>query len=447
VNRYGRLRALAQMQTLVERRKWLVQFTRLLANGDVWPFEEEIRQEITQSQALGALEWTLFCAEVNKKYHQALGRVVGDWRQQTRARMQVGGKGKSNWSIEYLTEVRRFLEVWSRTIRKIGAHSTKGPRTGGVFAGQLLDHIRAIKDDRLKTGADLIVQAARGYLRDDNGQWQKRYGPCQMILFGDLSRFRTKADRPLREHSPLSHWFCRALPAVVEMQGQIYSIQICSIGAAFSSHYHARTHAPGIRCHAVKREDLEDAVFKEILAQQNQELDISAIKAGDLVPLDGGEMFVSSSGAKIQVVHAHINAAQNLQRRFWTRQGDVFRLPCSKATVNGHARWLPQALGKRVVESLGGYGWLVPTGDKSEACRWQPLTPTEWRRLGRNPWEHHHDGLEDSSLDGEMELASEDLISFFRDPSGMVLSAELWFPADVYWGLVRSQIAKALRFK
>ena len=80
--------------------------------------------------------------------------------------------------------------------------------------------------DRLKTGADLLIQAARGYRRDDNGQWVRDYDPCHLILFEDLSRYRMRTDRPRRENSQLAKWAHRSMLHETEMQGELYGVHV-----------------------------------------------------------------------------------------------------------------------------------------------------------------------------------------------------------------------------
>ena len=113
----------------------------------------------------------------------------------------------------------------------------------GTFAARLLDHLSAIKDDRVKTGSDLIVQAARGFRPDSHRGWVKRYQPCQMILFEDLPRYLFRTDRPRRENSRLMRWSHREIFAQTTMQGEVYGIGADTTGAGFTSRFHARTGA------------------------------------------------------------------------------------------------------------------------------------------------------------------------------------------------------------
>ena len=64
------------------------------------------------------------------------------------------------------------------------------------------EHLDGIKDDRMKSGADMLVQADRGYPRNTHGRWEQWYKPFHVVLFEDISRYRTRQDRPMT-----SRWF------------------------------------------------------------------------------------------------------------------------------------------------------------------------------------------------------------------------------------------------
>lgn len=371
------------------------------------------------------------------------------------------------WSLQYLTDVRRFLLGWSLLGRSSGDIRRLDQDRGGVFAKRLLDHLDGIRDDRLKTGADLIVQAARGYLRNEKDEWVRRYKPVHVILFEDLSRYRMRTDRPRRENAQLMQWAHRAVPDTVCMQGELYGLEdrrrsdkrrggsrapraaLClDIPAAFSSRYRAATMTPGIRCHPLTARDLANASFREMLERENPSLalDLDRRRPGDLVPLAGGEIFVCLEGDGLAQIHADINAAHNLQRRFWTRHGEAFRLPCQQVTVDGSVVWVPVSLGERLRGALGGPGVLTPTGDSNGSCRWTLVTPARWKRpSGTEAADEERDldpelaGLEDELLE-----RSGKRVVFFRDPSGVVLPAGLWFPFDTFWGIVKSRTAARL---
>jgi hypothetical protein len=354
------------------------------------------------------------------------------------------------WAIQHLSDIRRLLLGWSLMGRRSGDVRRQDRAKRGVFASHLLAHIDALKENRLKTGADMIVQAARGYQRDAAGHWRQKHPPCDLVLFEDLSRYRMLTDRPRRENSQLMLWAHRAMPKEVEMKGELYGLAVADTGAAFSSRYHARTMTPGIRCRALTRLDLTDGYMRDRLIEDG--VAIEELKAGDLVPWDGGETFVCQRrGHDLLRVDADINAAQNLQRRFWTRHGDGFRIPCRIADIAGQAVYVPQGFGARLLGAMGGYGILEAAGADSQACRWRALTRGELRRLGQSATaEATAEAAEGADAEELRGLAEEALqlsgrvVVFFRDPSGVVWPADRWYPQKVFWGRVKSQALKTL---
>jgi len=78
-----------------------------------------------------------------------------------------------------------------------------------------------------------------------------------------------------------------------------------------------------------------------------------------LVPWDGGELFVTIKPKEMEgdpndkkksyfIIHADLNAAQNLQRRFWGRRADAYRIKAK--LVNGV--WNVDASGSRLPGAL-----------------------------------------------------------------------------------------------
>jgi hypothetical protein len=461
LSRYRRFMRLAQLAA-EERSEALDSLAESLAgdqaDNSAWPFETDLLDQMRAAATLPDPQWQAAAEQARTAHRAAMRAEVRAWRRRTRARNADPERrkaiGKSMWGIQYLTDVRRFLVSWTLAGRASGDIRRLDRARRGIFASRLLTHIDALKEDYRKTGADLIVQAARGYVRDKRGQWEQRFAPCPLILFEDLSRYRMRTDRPSRENSQLMRWGHRALSAEVETQGQLYGLHTIYTGAAFSSRYHAATGTPGIRCHAWRESDRDDQFLLELINRdQKQPLDLRNIQPGDRVPLHGGEWFVApTAGGGLVRIHADINAAQNLQRRYWTRHADPFRLVCQRIDIDGAPHWVPRTLGKRLLGALGGHGMLVPVGPGEQACRWVPLTKQRWRTLlgtdadagnaddkSADPELAELDGLEEEQLE-----RSGKVLVYFRDPSGVVLNADRWYPAAVFWGNVKQKAQRAL---
>ncbi len=448
--RYRRLRR-AVGAAPGEREEHIEGLRLALAAGEAWGFEKRLLSELETGLGLPEQLWEDLVRQSLDRFRTEFGGDVSEWRSRTRPRGGRKFAGKSMWALQYLTDVRRFLQGWSLLGRASGDIRRLDRERMGRFAGNLLKHIDGLKEDRLKTGADMIIQAARGYVRGGDGTWVRAFEPCHLVLFEDLSRYRMRTDRPRRENSQLMRWAHRSVPREVEMQGQLYGVHCVDTAAAFSSRFRASTLTPGIRCHPLKVRDFADPGFRDILLRENANLELDQCKPGDLVPLAGGQVFLCLDGDGLVRLHADINAAQNLQRRFWTRYRDAFRLPATRVTIEGRDRWVPTRLGKRLLGALGGYGYLVPTGHESGSCRWKDLSRAAWRRMAGSGASGDEEGPTDPQMEelfGIEEEALErsgEVLVFFRDPSGVVLPADLWYPAGTFWSIVRTQTERRLR--
>jgi hypothetical protein len=399
-----------------------------------------------------------------------MGQQISQWRRRTRPRAGDTADhcqrrsyqgGKCMWSIQYLTDVRRLLLRWSLHGKRSG-HIRRQDRQQGIFGSHLLRHINRLKADRIKTGADLIVQAARGMVRDAHGHWRQRYAPCQLVLFENLARYRFRTDRSRWENSQLMRWSHREIYREGEMQAQTYGIRVIDTAAGFSSRYHAKTGAPGLRVRRVTQQDLDDERTKlQILEAMGSLPGASGeLRPGDLVPWQGGPDFVTLAPGShsLVVIHADINAAQNLQRRLWMRHTDAYRMTATKFDVAGQETWLPNPLGSRLQGALmelgaaSGCARLIAPPD-ADGYIVDPVRKADWRRAvgaGAEP-EDEADKRIDESSDADIldelgtAVRTRTAETFFRDPSGIVLPADRWYPAKVFWSKVQARITPLLR--
>ena len=449
LNRYRTLYRLDGIDDEIERTRVLNEMLEAFAIHGHIPFERALVGPLCGLTGSDREGWIGATANARQSYKEEMGLIIGEWRRGSKVRDTRKAMGKSMWAIEYLTDVRRFLVGWSLLGDTSGEIRRLDRGGRGVFARRLLNHIDGVKKDRLKTGADLIVQAARGYLRDENSIWNNKYAPCHAVLFEDLSRYRMKTDRPRRENSQLMLWSHREMTGEVAMQGELYGISQSTTDAAFSSRYHAASMAPGVRCHPFTLEDTHNAGLKFAIEAENHGISWESLKPGDLVPLSGGEIFSCLGKNGIVRINADVNAAQNLQRRFWTRYEEQIRVTSRKVSVNGEVRWIPRTMGKRLMGAMGGCGWLVPTGDESGSCRWEKLTSKQWKSLGGGILESEApDELDDGNdllgIEEDILETSGEVTVFFRDPSGVVLSASSWFPGKFFWGTVKGKTSRAI---
>ena len=449
---------------------------------------EDLRKSIAQevsnrhaaaltTSALDALEratpeaqpfWEDAVRQLYRHAETALSDRIRTWRRQTRPRAQdaEGRKqqrayagGKSVWAIEYLANIRRLLQGWSLHGRRYAQINRADRQKRGTFAARLLEHINALKEDRVKAGSDLIVQAARGFVPAEQKGWIKKYEPCRLILFEDLAGYLSRVDRPRRENRQLMLWNHREILAEVEMQAEIYGIVVGTTGAGFSSRFHARSGAPGCRVRILSRQDLESPWVQQQLESLATQLGIQSRRfcPGTRVPREGGEEFATLDAAgRPVVVHADLNAAQNLQRRFWTRHGDAYRLSAVEVRHGDRSFWYPQRDGTRLRGALAaivgdnGYARLVSAAD-GDGFVLEPVTARQWRTAtGAGGVTGDEEGLDE--LEAELaEVAGDDFFErgaagrlFFRDPSGFLLRPDRWYEAKVFWGRVERGVAVAL---
>ncbi|MDO9713752.1 type V CRISPR-associated protein Cas12b [Paracraurococcus lichenis] len=428
--------------------------TEARVTGDPFPFEEAIQVTLAAKAQAPQPVWDDAVTAALRELRIAMNPVVREWRHRGKERLAFLRTGKSMWAVQHLTNLRRFLQSWNLLGRATGEVRRMNRVARGVFASRLLAHLDNIKDDRLQTGADLIVRAAMGFVRDKAGCWERRFRPCDVVLFEDLSRYRMRTDRPRRENSQLMRWAHRAVPGEVAMQGALYGLDIpddkVRPSAAFTSRFHARTLTPGIRSQPLAAADLHDPWLQEGLAKL--EIDLAACRPGDLVPRDGGQVFACLRARKegLLTIDADINAAQNLQRRFWTRHAEAFRLPCSPGQLDGKEVWVPRTMGKRLLGAMGGLGVLCPTGHDTGSCRWEPASGHKMKGLAAAVGDQEAqafdpDAEEMTGLVEEAEVEAGRVEVFFRDPSGVVWPADLWFPAKVFWRRVRQATGVALK--
>ena len=200
----------------------------------------------------------------------------------------------------------------------------------------------------------------------------------------------------------------------------------------------------------MKGANIDDPYIRDQLERDG--INLAHHRPGDLVPWNGGDLFVclAKNGSLVRV-NADINAAQNLQRRFWTRHATAFRISTRRVVVDGEERWVPRGFGKRLRGAMQGYGALMPTGHKSGSCRWRALKPAAFRKLGGEVDASEERQVADAELEELAGLADEaieqssDRETFFRDPSGVVLPDGLWYPAKTFWSIVMTTTAKSIR--
>ncbi len=407
--------------------------------------------------------WAEACERVFMALERAIGQEISVWRRRTRQRMHEPLGGKSVWRIEYLERTRRLLMAWHRHQRPRHEDVQRLDRERfGTVAAKLLAHINALKDDRVKTTADLIVQAARG-LAYFNGAWVHRHKPVDVIVLEDLGRYLSRSDRPPAENRQLMRWAHREINRTVELQAECYGIAVLDTSARFSSRFDALSRAPGVRCEHATHDlmgFMRSAQGQALAARLRRAgIDPAAVLEGDLLPLGRGELLVSVDGSDgLRTRNADINAAQNLA--VWSLEGyaQPFRLTATRISddppVFGAAK-----LGKRQQSVFGG-GAVVLRETTQGAGTFTLEAHRSWSHAARavgieTGGEAPQGGEDDVALQdiadvvvAEFDLAQAELsggrVTLFRDPSATILGGH-WAESKVFWGVVQSEIVRRLR--
>lgn len=468
LERLKRLLRLSVQETVDNRRTGLEELQASLSDEQLRGGESVVPHGLVADLAAAAdsapAAWQEALLAPIRYAEQQLAERVRIWRKRTRRRAMSASErkqqrgyfgGKSIWAIEYLENVRRFLLRWALRGRQYAQINRADRERRGTIARALLDHINALKRDRLKVGADLIVQAARGFVPDlDGGGWRRAHDSCRVILFEDLSRYNFRSDRPRRENKQLMRWCHREIIREATTQAEIYGITVENTGAGFSSRFHARTHAPGCRTHLLTSKDLASASRRLHLERAAEALGIriEQLAPGMRVPWEGGEEFAAlGPGERPIVTHADLNAAQNLQRRFWTRHADAYRINAARVIEAGSEAWYVVDKGTRTRGAVAGlcghdgYAKLISAQDGDGYCL-EGVPRGRWRRATGNQATENAEEFDDDPTDEEqtMELQS-DRATFFRDPSGLVLPHDRWFKSGEFWARVQARVSQAIK--
>lgn len=457
LGRYKRLRMVG-LEEPGDRRDYLEDLQDGARHG--LDFELSLVQRLLSHVSGPEPVWERELKETLSAWRQAYGPIISKWRRTNRSRATAKHMGKTLWAIEHLDDTRRLLKSWSLLGQSSSDIRRWDNETRGVFGEHLLQHLDGARDDRLKTGADLIVQAARGYVRDPEGRWQQRHDPCHLVLFEDLSRYRTRRDRPPRENRTLMQWAHRGFMNTTKEQAELYRIATAEVDPAYTSRFRAKDGAPGHRLTPLTKAILDDETRMEFIIRDNPDIDPHRLQPGMLVLESGGSMLGTIEAGKLVTVQADINAAQNLHKRFWTRYGHQQLIrACKKTTLaDGTVHWVPKRMGVRIQGTMGGLGYLTETGDDSGSAKWQSATPAEYRKLGGQSGEDQAISSSGDEMQEQLDAAaaqllealegatsSSEITNFFRDESGEIFRADHWYPAKVFWGVVKAKIAAALQ--
>ncbi|MFD2370330.1 type V CRISPR-associated protein Cas12b [Brevibacillus sp. GCM10020057] len=415
-------------------------------------FWERIVRDLTNASPRNEAEWEQAVVQMHRTAEEYVGKVVQAWRKRFAADERKGIAGLSMWNIEELEGLRKLLISWNRRTRK--PQEVNRFERGHTSHKRLLNHIQNVKEDRLKQLSHAIVMTALGYVYDDQKQeWYAKYPACQIILFENLSQYRSNLDRSTKENSTLMKWAHRSIPKYVHMQAEPYGIQIGDVRAEYSSRFHAKTGTPGIRCKRLSGQDLQGSRFenlqKRLVNEQFlTEEQVRKLKPGDIVPDDSGELFMTLTdgrgGKEVVFLQADINAAQNLQKRFWQRYNELFKVSCRVIVRDEKEYLVPKT---KSVQAKLGKGLFVKKSDTAlgDVYVWDSQAKlkdkTTFIEESESP-----EQLEDfQEIIEEAEEAKGTYRTLFRDPSGVFFPEFVWHTQKEFWGGVKRKLYAKLR--
>lgn len=363
--------------------------------------------------------------------------------------------GKSYWSIAYLEELRKLLMAWNAQGYHIDAKNKTEDKEYGVTATRLLKHINNLKDDRIKAGSDLIVQAARGYIYNEElHQWEQKYAPCNVIIFEDLSRYRFTSDRPKSENSKLMKWSHREIISETKRQAAIYGIEVYdSTDAVYTSKFYFKNDAPGIRADRLSKNDfydgkVKDNVFKNLPDEMKKYSD--KLVVGSIVPSEIGSIFVTLDENKnLIMMNADMNAACNLQKRFWSRHTHLIKLD----TTNVDGRLELKQRNKTSEMDTADILELEDNIQNQQENMGKRMAGKYLYHFGNakvilQTDEHNSNHFRCVEKEKGMKspmVGSEKRYSLMRDPSGIFFGdSDCWIGYQEFWQEVNKQIIKKL---
>lgn len=360
--------------------------------------------------------------------------------------MAVGTGGRSVWKIRHLDRVLRLIRRWRRRTTPTSENLRRASvAKEGVVGGRLLAHLDALKTDRVRSTADLIVQAARGRLYDaERGGWGFRPElACDVILFEDLASYRMRRDLPPSENRQLAVWMHRRVAELLKMQAEEVGIATVTVAAAWTSRFHAGTRAPGCRGTRITRRLLDAASRNDrhwVRRYLGSDAALAAARPGQMVVDGRGEVFLWLDRAGVvRETHADINAAQNLARAALDERADWVTMVRCRPRPDGN---LDVELGKRDRARLG---WRKPLAvRRGDADPWFEIDPGGGAGGVALDPEEGDPADEVTAFEQEADEAERRTVRLFRDPTGVIAGGR-WVEGKRFFGETQRRIVAALR--
>jgi C2c1 CRISPR-Cas endonuclease, RuvC-like domain len=354
---------------------------------------------------------------------EQVGREISALR---RGERDVGGK-RSMWRVSYLDKLLRLLKSWDRHGRIVEKRQTSREGVGR----KLQEHLNALKEDRAKTAADMIVQSALGRVRKGN-TWMQKYDPVDVIVVDGLHLYKTNAHLPRGENGQLMRWCHRAISESVQFQAQVATIAVTESATFYSSRFHAVTRAPGTPCRPLTAYDIKSLeqrgdkhwAWKRLKAMGAKPKEIKRLREGDLVPDTAGRLFVTLGPSGPVRLDTAVNAVGNNGQ--WYLEGKGAGCTIAPFKVRDGLLALP-CDGARVKSMF--------------KCRAVTL---ERVRDGSFALTKHRTLKSAQKVLGVPVPTAGKTVRVFTDPTGRFFRKGRWVEREPFWDRVKQEIVKGL---
>jgi IS605 OrfB family transposase len=334
--------------------------------------------------------------------------------------------GISMWHIDFLSQVHRFLKSWSHRARRPGEINRQNRKKSGEFGARLSARIRNLKKTRVGEVARAIINQARG-------------AGCALILIEDLGEYKATKANMRSNNRRLMNWAQRSIVKKLEELAKLYAIRIHTVSPDYTSRFYYKNGAPGIRCLKIT----ESNINREYLIERARKLGLFPLKENDLLPDDGGNIFVSMAAGQLKYTQADINAARSLAHRFFTRYTRLYKLYLTR-TDGG---WLfdPDSA-KSTTSKLGDVGApdkkrSGPSRNEVAAKKTGISKKTIFLETSNGTY-HHGEHISDVVA---ANTKKDKGVIIFRDPSGAVFRSTTWFPKKTFWSRVQNEILDEMK--
>jgi hypothetical protein len=382
-----------------------------LLNGMRGKLDKDVHRELSILYGCPHENWERIMRPIYFEEETRIAKDIHDWRQE---KMTLGGK--SIWRIAYLEKTRDLIRAWDRHSRPDYPVRRMEKSTQGVVASRLLVHIQNLKMDRIKTLTAFIIEAAKGNTYS-NKSWSHTYTPVDIIVLGDLTRYRITEDQDLEENVRLAQWSHRSIAQEIERRAKAEGFAIGKAPVAFSSIFSAGTRTPGIACYEIKSDEEVNAIQTQghwlRPFVKEAKLDLLQLKRRDLIPVPGGPYLVTSDGSRI---HVDVNAAQNHGMNYLTGSANPVRAVAYE--TDGHL--LNLELGK-----------ILQGHFKSDAVEF-------FKKDGNGTYT----AMATKKID--VKINEKNKMVLFRDPSGTFFDPSVWVQAAVFWKAVEAKSYQSL---